>query len=272
MKFLRDLPGQVKRHYEKVVLALALIGLVGAVVYLNQMKNAENVKIEAYEKGIPKRKVKPVQTVEVTTLSSAMLHATNPPALNFTPPHNLFNPVKWQRRADGTMIKVETGTEVGPLALQITNISPLNLIITLDSQSGSGLNMSVTQEASTNRFLRGKVARYLTTNSNPERIHATKIFTLRDFKLLPEGPVADIELIDGTKTTLTTNKPFVRIEGYKADLFYPPEKTPLNGKRVGDSLTLAGENYIIVAITPNEVVVSARSNDRRYTIRNNAAQ
>lgn len=272
MKTLRNVPGMVKRHYEKVVLALALVGLIGAVVYLNQMKNTENEKIDTYEKGIPRRKSKSVQTVDIGVLSSAMQRATNPPGLNLSPPHNLVNPVKWQRRPDGTMLKVETGKEVGPEALQIVKISPLSTIITLDNQSGSGVNMSVAQEASTNRFMRQKLQAYLTTNTPMDRIHSrTRLFTLKDLKLLPDGPVAEIELIDGTKATVTTNKPVARVEGYKVDLVYPPEnRRPFPDRRVGDPLALAGENYNIVAISTNEVVVSARSNDRRTIIRNSA--
>jgi len=272
MKSLGSIPGLVKRHYEKVILALALLILIGAVVYLNQMKNAENEKIDTYDKGITRRKPKPIQIVDIGVLSSAMSRATNAPSLSFTPPHNLFNPVKWQQRSDGQRIKVETGTEVGPAALQIVKISPLSTIITLDNQSGSGVNMSVAQEASTNRFMRQKLQAYLTTNTPMDRIHSrTRLFTLKDLKLLPDGPAAEIELIDGTKTTVTTNKPFARIEGYKVDLVYPPEnRRPFTDKRVGDPLALAGEDYNIVAITPNEVVVSARSNDRRTIIRSNA--
>jgi hypothetical protein len=275
MKFLRSIPGLVKRHYEKVILALALVGLVGAVFYLNAMKSAENEKIEKYNQNIGKRKPKPVPSVDVTALLTAVQHATNPPTMSFSPPHNLFNPVKWQKRPDGTLLKVETGREVGPQALEVVKITALQLIITLDQQSGSGVNMSVTQEAHTNRNWRGRMQSFLTTNSVSERNHRSRVFVLHDFKVTPDGPVAEIDLNDGgsaTNATVSVNKPFTRVDGYKVDLSYPPEKKNYPDRRVGDILTLAGEDYIIVAITQNEVVVSARSNDRRTTIRNNAAQ
>ncbi len=272
MKFLRNIPALLKRHYEKVILALALIGLIGAVVYLNELKSAENEKIEAYDRGIGKRKGKPVPSIDVSALGTAVQHATNPPSLDFSPPHNLYNPVKWQKRPDGTLLKVETGKEVGPQALQIVKIEPLRLLITLDQQSGSGVNMSVTQEAHTNKAWRVRIPSFITTNSASERRHRSGVFSLRDFKVTPDGPVADIELADGTKASVSVNKPFSRVEGYKVDLNYPPEKISFPDRRVGDVLSLAGEDYIIVAINQNEVVVSARSNDRRTTIRNNAAQ
>ena len=37
--------------------------------------------------------------------------------------------------------------------------------------------------------------------------------------------------------------------------------------RIGSTLTVAGDQYNIVAISENEVVLSARLNDKKYTIR-----
>jgi hypothetical protein len=273
MKSLREIPGLLKRHYEKAILALALLGLIGAVVYLNNLKAAENEKIENYNRSIGRRKVKPVQSADVTALTGALAQSTNPPSHNFSPPHNLLNPVKWQRRSDGTLLKVETGKEIGPNALTIARIAPLNLIITLEQAAGNGFNMGVTQEGATNVLLRRKYVSYVSTNSPTDRVHSTKVFTLREVNRNAQPPEAAIELADGTRVTVSTNKPFTRIVGYKVDLKYPPEPNRnFNDRRVGDPLTLAGEDYNIVAITTNEVVVSARSNDRRTTIRNNAAQ
>lgn len=270
MKSLGALPGLFKRHYEKALLALALLGLIAAVVLLNQKKSEETALLNQYQQGIPRRGSKPFPSADITSLEAKIRRATNASAINLTPPHNLLNPVKWQQRPDGSRVKVETGKEVGPEALSIVKITPLQLLITLDQQSGSGVNMSVFPE--TNRLVRQKIQSFITTNTPSERMHRTRFFTLKDLKVTPEGPVTDIELADGTKATITTNKPFARIEGYKADLKYTPENRNLNEMRVGDRLTLAGEEYNIVAINPNEIVVSARSNDRRYNIRNNAAQ
>ena len=66
MKFLRNLPAQLKRHYEKVLLVLALFGLVAAVITLNSQKSAENDKIENYNKSIGKRKPKALTQVDLT--------------------------------------------------------------------------------------------------------------------------------------------------------------------------------------------------------------
>jgi hypothetical protein len=64
----------------------------------------------------------------------------------------------------------------------------------------------------------------------------------------------------------------VRVEGYEADLKYPPESKDFKNLRVGGLVHFAGEDYNIVAITENEVVLSARLNDKKYTVRLAAAQ
>jgi hypothetical protein len=49
-------------------------------------------------------------------------------------------------------------------------------------------------------------------------------------------------------------------------LKYDPEKKTWQGQRVGASLKFAGDDYIIVAIDQNSVVLSARSNQKKTTL------
>jgi hypothetical protein len=52
-----------------------------------------------------------------------------------------------------------------------------------------------------------------------------------------------------------------------ADLKYTPENKTWTARRVGSGpLTFAGEEYNIVAIGTNEVVLSAKSNQKKWTI------
>lgn len=274
MKGVGNIGALLKRHWEKLVLALALVVLIGAVVYLNQMNTDEFAKIEDYERGVARPKVKQFPVVDVNMLSSAVRQATNPPTVDLSPPHNLINPVKWQQRPTGERIKAETGTELGIRAVVISKVAPLSTIITLDSQAGSGVQMTVTQQAATNRVLQMARRDYVTTNSSTERVHRSSggVFTMNALRITDAGPEADIELKDGTRVTVTPAKPFNKVEGYKVDLSYPPERQEFKERRIGDSLTVAGEQYIIVAIKEDEVVISARSNDRRTIIQNKTNQ
>jgi hypothetical protein len=264
MSFLRNMGPLFVRHYEKVIVALALIGFLGAVVYLYGVRQAEAEKINAYDRDFRTRKGKPVPSVDLAEFSGALNKAKNPPVLDFGLPHNLFNPVKWQKKPDGTILKIEKGTEVGAAAMKIAKVEPLRTLITIDRAASGGLYMSAVQEASTNRALWIKrQPQYLSTNQQ----HATKIFTLREIGGTLEKPEANIELASGDKLTVAADKPYEKVEGFKVDLQYPPENKNFPDQRVGSKLTLGGEDYIIVAITENEVVVSASSINRRTTIR-----
>jgi hypothetical protein len=55
------------------------------------------------------------------------------------------------------------------------------------------------------------------------------------------------------------------------DLKYAPENKSWINRRVGASLSFNGEDYNIVAITENEVVLSAKSNQKKWTIKYTAS-
>jgi len=83
-----------------------------------------------------------------------------------------------------------------------------------------------------------------------------------------------LELLDtGEKVTLTKQSkevPYKRIDRYTADVSYPPGGLPpWKNKRVGDMLKFNNEEYKIVAINPNELILSANSNQKKWTIKSN---
>ena len=96
---------------------------------------------------------------------------------------------------------------------------------------------------------------------------------MKEIKPPPEDPAELIlELADGvTKVSIAKDKPFTQVEGYEADLKYAIDGKTFSNLRVNSPLRFLGEEYIVVAITQNEVVVSARSNDKKYTVRQGAA-
>ena len=70
---------------------------------------------------------------------------------------------------------------------------------------------------------------------------------------------------------MAKDQPFRRIDGYMVDLKYAPETKTWTSRRVGASLSFNGEDYKIVAITENEVVLSAKSNYKKWTIKYSAS-
>ena len=85
--------------------------------------------------------------------------------------------------------------------------------------------------------------------------------------------VLTVELNDtGEQAKVSKEKPFTRIDGYMVDLKYPPEnKVFPPGRRVGTTLNFNGEDYNIVAITEKEVVLSAKSNQKKWTVKYGAS-
>jgi hypothetical protein len=75
----------------------------------------------------------------------------------------------------------------------------------------------------------------------------------------------------GDLLALSKEKPIRRVDGHMADFNYPPEPTKKwTNVRVGagapgtaPQIVIAGESYIVVAITKNEVVLSAKSNNKK---------
>jgi hypothetical protein len=155
--------------------------------------------------------------------------------------------------------------------LEITKQTPLYLTISLESVnvSDSGIRyvIDVEQQAAPKANQRGKRPFYVSVGDRKE------MFALREIKGPQDNPTdVIVELSDtGERISINKDKPFRRVDGYTVDLRYSPENKSFSSRRVGDKILIAGEEYNIVAISENEVVLSARSNGKKYTIRSNAA-
>ena len=70
----------------------------------------------------------------------------------------------------------------------------------------------------------------------------------------------------GEKLTVSKEQPYKKIEAYQADLKYPPQNRHSENQRVGATFNINGEDYKIVAINQNEVILSA-PNQKKWTIK-----
>lgn len=268
MESLHKLLRLLRDHYEKVLLGLALLALALSGVLLAHEKEQEEQGLQTYVANLKTRKPSLYPPVDWTLHRRVLEEGMKPVSINFSPPHNLFNPVQWMRSADGNIIKVERGDEIGLPALKLTRTTPLSLIINLDKASGaSGFFVSVTREASTNRALWKKIQSYVTPGSKDR----TSSLILKEAKGDRDNPVLTLELVDsGEKIDLTKDKPFQRVDGYKADFFYPPQKKSFTEKRVNDTIPLQGEVNSIIDLKTDEAVVSS-PNGKRITLKLQAA-
>jgi len=262
MEPLKKLIDIGRQHYEKMLLTLVLFGLAGAVLHLSSESQKEKEKIRNYLETKVRQAIKPVPVVDLSAFEQSKSRLENPEPITLTPPHNLFNPVKWQRRPDGTLFKIQSGKEIGPYALTIKTVRPLHLSIAIDRPAGSGFWIVVTNETAPPRSRAFRVTQFASL-----AVTNTQIFTLRGFQPQDDPTEWTLELADtGENVVVTKEAPYQRVEGYEADLNYAVEEKDFKKVRLGDKIRLSGEDYNIVAINPKEVLLSANSNDRRYAI------
>lgn len=256
----------LKKHYEKLVLSVVLLGLAAVVAYMLFRIEGERKFLEDKRAGIQAKK-RAYTPLNLGAYETALARAKQPTKLTLSGPHNVLNPVLWQERPDGTRIKVVTGTEVGPGAAAVTSITPLRTIISLEGVSGTSYHIGVVREASRIAAERKMVKRYVSTNS-PK----TDFFTLKEVKGAPDNPEALVlelseRLSENRETAVVAkDRPFLRTDAYTADLKYDVEGLTFTRLREGDTVSFGGEDYS-VEIKPDAVILSAKSSTKRTILK-----
>jgi hypothetical protein len=138
------------------------------------------------------------------------------------------------------------------------------------NETGARYAIIIEHEAATTPALRRK--RHFVSLPAVGNNNKTDAFVLIDAKGQPDDPELTLALTDtGDKPRVSKSKPFKRVDvymgvpAYMADLKYDPEKMVFKKYRVGMPIAFGGEEYNIVAISDNEVVISAKSNNKKTT-------
>jgi hypothetical protein len=258
----------LKKHYEKILLGVILLGLVVTAVLLPFMIMSDHDALEAERTSIISRAPKPLEPLDLTAESNAIQRLQSPYNLNFETTNKLFNPMQWQRTVNGSLIKLASGDE--SRAVVVTQITPLYLLITLHSvetnEFGARYNIYVERQAAPLEYERVQRQHYSSLNEKNET------YTITAVKGPPANPAQLIlRLTDtGEDVVLSKDKPFRRVDGYMADLKFDPEGKKWLNQRVGSVLKFDNDEYIIVAINQNEVVLSAKSNQKKTTLTYNS--
>ena len=255
----------LKKHYEKIILGGVLLILTVGAAFLPIQIGNERAELKEKEEKITTTPAKPLEPLNFSTQQVVMAQLNATAGLDLSSSHKVLNPFLWQKAADGRLVKIQTGEETGPKALIVTKPTPLYLTISLDginvSEATPRYTINVERETAP-VGKRGKKPYIATLNNKNDA------FVLREVKGAPENPELVLELADGGEpVTISKDKPYKHVDGYAVDLKYPLEsRPPWPGQRVGDKLTFGGENYIIVAITKTEVVVLAKSNQKKTPV------
>ncbi|HXG47342.1 MAG TPA: hypothetical protein VNO52_06940 [Methylomirabilota bacterium] len=262
MEQLRKLGPICRQHYEKIILVVALLLLAGAVIFLSSASRAEADKLREQTEVVTRKSVQGVKPVDLTRYEQLMARLSNPPPLILSGDHSLFSPVRWQTNYyDGKPVRVRSGQDVGPDKLVVTAVRPLELIVAFDRATGSGYYLRLTNQ-SLAVGTRGYVANpYLNVNQT-NRSHPVIIREVTGAADKPDS--LTIEFTDsGEKATLTPAAPVRKVLGYEADLYYPLEDKKFPSIRVNSTIRFANDDYKVIAINQNEVVITA-SNGRPH--------
>lgn len=278
MEQLRKLGALARQHYEKLVLTVALLILAGAILFLYQARVAEQEKIKDIPGNFKTRKVKAIRPADLAAAAPALKQAERPVPVTLASGHNLFNPVEWRLdRVSQTPTKIKSEKDIGPHAMRIVAIKPLQLHIVYGSPSTSGEGDQLVvlgyQIYSTNETLALRAV-------NPPRVvrafvalnetNRQAVFHLREVKGEPREPaelVGELKDFGGEKFSFAPGRPYSRVLAHEAELRYMPnpEKKYL-GVRTGSTVDIEGQNYKVVDITPDRVVLSDDSNGKQYSI------
>ena len=249
----------LKKHYEKIVLCVVLLGLAAAVLWMKSALAGIQLAVPKVVIG-PPPKTAPPQPLDLTPYQQALAQITNPPPVVLSGAHNLFNPVTWKRKANGDLLKI---VKTGPDALIVTNITPLYTIIAYDHPSpGSPVYVMMVE---TNVDLRQPNRKKRPDLARKDILTKTKLYYVRGIKGAEDDPSEiNLEIVQTGETNVwvSTNAPYKHAMSYLADLKYDPDSTlSLLKRRVNDQFNLDSEPYKIIEITNDAV----RVQDRRTT-------
>ena len=260
---------QVKEHYEKAILGLAMLALVyvayGVLTDNSEEAIAEQVQARSRPALEQKKEMPPM---EMRGYHATLARLEKAETLNLSNPHNLFNPVQWRVTRQGTTLKVELGNEIGAGAIELSETRPLYLKIEYRGTTGTAQNtryrFAVTREAAETKKKRLRMTTTAQLNDKDTRDLFTMIKIVGD----PADPTAfELQLANNAgNITVEKGKLFQRIDGYTATLKYAPDNKTYANKRVRDKLFFADDGHNIVAIGKREVVLSTASTSKRTTI------
>jgi hypothetical protein len=249
----------LKKHYEKIILSLALIGL--AVVAVRLPIAMSDAKAELENTTGPAPKTKPPPPFDLSPEEKAMNQLTNPPHCMMSGENNTFNPVIWKLKPDGTLMRI---TQEGPAALKISKITPLYTEIAFDGAPEGGTGYYFLEKKSSEKRPR----EYVKINQKSK----DGSFVVKGVKGPPENPSeVELELPElHTNAWVSKTQPYMRVDSYSADFHYPGSTEQMVHKKTNDVLKLDGDSYKIIEINTNGVRVVSKS-AKQYQIEYNQA-
>lgn len=260
----------LKKHYEKIVLGVVLVGLVGVLVFMPfYIGNDKQQTADAISTIINNPSAKPLPDLDLSAQNVVAARLRSTYRLDLASTNRVFNPMDWQKTPDGNLVPV--ASHIGAQMVVITNISPLYLILQLDTvttnELGARYAVKVEKQAAATPAKRRPSSRYVTHGDTK----ANDTFSLVSIKGPLENPEElTVKLVDsGEIVSFSHDKPYRRVEGYSVDFRYDPEKKTFRGRRVGDKVAFNGTDFLVDDVKENELVLQDLSNQKKTPLRFN---
>ena len=223
----------IKNHYEKILLGAVLLGLVGVLVAMWFVIEADREKMEKLRNTYFPKAPQPLLDLDLKVQNEAMSRLATLPVLDWSATNRLFNPVHWLVDKNGRPVKINNDTMFGPGAVVVR-------------RHYAAPGETVPDKTVSDKDESFKLVSVTGPPENPDEL---------TLKLLGTGETVK----------LSKAKPFRRVDGYTANLTYPPDKLDFQDLRVGSSIKFGGDTYNIIGIDQNKVVLFALSNQKRWT-------
>ena len=265
----------IKRNYEKIILSLVLLGLVGVLVAMWFVITADQQQMADMRDHVTHPKSVSLPDLDLSRQQAVMSRLQSSNNLDLSTTNKVFNPVSWQRTADGRLMRA---SKTGPDAAVVTKITPLYFSIALDSVITNALGnppryvFSVTDETAAHPGQRHARHQYASKGDTvtDKSLGRNEGFTLKEVKGPPENPDQLVLTLPDAQAaaTLSKDKLFRRVDAYSADLKYDFDKPPYvgTGLRVGDHMAFGGDNYNVIDIQSNTMILLAQSNQKKFTL------
>ncbi len=253
----------IKRHYEKVLLSVVLLGMVVYAALLPGKINQEHAALKAKLDNIIQGLKKDMPPLDLSRQEAALNKLRNPTPLIISGSHNLFNPVKWVQKPTGERIKLANPDDIGIKAVVVTKITPLKLTATYQGISGAGspvrYKIILQDEAAPTPGGRRPISRTVREGEKNDLVRLAKV------NGPPEDPTSLVlELLKSAETIeIGKAKTFERVNGYEAEMKYDLENKPFRSQRVNMKVTVDDEIHIIVDINEKGVLFQAELNRER---------
>lgn len=272
----------LKNHYEKLLLSVVLLALVGASAWLMVKAGKIRSNLEQTTQTITRQQNYPPNLKPRDSYESVIQVTSNPPVPDLTGEHRLLNPVRWVINAEGQMVAIRKAQDFGIENFQIQKIRPLEFTVRYESSSGTPdrprFKIETTSNSAANDRDRRPKTQFLSLDRASREVpyYSTNVtLTVTSFTgdpLMPDSVSIRLGEEGSEVLTLTSqaNYTHTEVQGYEVDMIYPVENKTYSAMREGSYVIVDGEAYIIIAIRANQVVFVPRGKSNRITLTQNA--